>query len=128
MPKTQKEYLFRLVKSLSKSEKRQFKIYVNRLESNTDKKFIALFDLLDKMSIYDEQKIANSKIVKREQLSNVKSHLYRQILISLRLSISSTNKRLQLREQLDYVYILYNKGLYEQSLQMLQRVKPSRQA
>ena len=123
MPKTQKESLFRLVKSLSKSEKRQFKLYVNRLESNTDKKFIALFDLLDKMSTYDEQKIANSKIIKREQLSNVKSHLYKQILVSLRLSISSTNKRLQLREQLDYVYILYNKGLYEQSLQMLQRVK-----
>ena len=127
MPKTQKESLFRLVKSLSKSEKRQFKLYVNRLESNADTKFIALFDLLDKMSVYDEQKIANSKIVKREQLSNVKSHLYKQILVSLRLSISSTNKRLQLREQLDYVYILYNKGLYEQSLQMLQRVnhKPS---
>ena len=123
MPKTQKESLFRLIKSLSKSEKRQFKIYVNRLESNTDKKFIALFDLLDKMSVYDEQKIGNSKIVKREQLSNVKSHLYRQILVSLRLSISTNNKRLQLREQLDYVYILYNKGLYEQSLQMLQRVK-----
>ena len=49
--------------------------------------------------------------------------MYKQILVSLRLSISSTNKRLQLREQLDYVYILYNKGLYEQSLQMLQRVK-----
>ena len=123
MPKTQKESLFRLIKSLSKSEKRQFKLYVNRLESNVDTKFIALFDLMDKMTVYDEQKIANSKIVKREQLSNVKSHLYKQILISLRLSISSTNKRLQLREQLDYVYILYNKGLYEQSLQMLQRVK-----
>ena len=123
MPKIQKESLFRLIKSLSKSEKRQFKLYVNRLESNTDKKFIVFFDLLDKMSVYDEQKIANSKIVKRQQLSNVKSHLYKQILVSLRLSISSTNKRLQLREQLDYVYILYNKGLYEQSLQMLQRVK-----
>ena len=123
MPKTQKESLFRLIKSLSKSEKRQFKLYVNRLESSTDKKFITLFDFFDKMSVYDEQKITNSKIVKREQLSNVKSHLYKQILVSLRLSISSTNKRLQLREQLDYVYILYNKGLYEQSLQMLQRVK-----
>jgi tetratricopeptide (TPR) repeat protein len=123
MAKTQKESLFRLIKSLTKSEKRQFKLYVNRLESNAGTKFIALFDLLDKMSVYDEQKITTSKIVKREQLSNVKSHLYKQILISLRLSISSTNKRLQLREQLDYVYILYYKGLYGQSLQMLQRVK-----
>ena len=62
MPKTQKESLFRLIKSLSKSEKRQFKIYVNRLDSNADKKFIALFDLLDKMSVYDEQKIENQSI------------------------------------------------------------------
>ena len=123
MAKTQKESLFQLIKSLTKSEKRQFKLYVNRLGSNAGTKFIALFDLLDKMSVYDEQKISSSKIVKREQLSNVKSHLYKQILISLRLSISSTNKRLQLREQLDYVYILYYKGLYGQSLQMLQRVK-----
>ena len=58
MPKTQKESLFRLIKSLSKSEKRQFKLYVNRLVSNVDTKFIALFDLMDKMTVYDEQKIA----------------------------------------------------------------------
>ena len=119
----QKESLFQLIKSLSKSEKRQFKLYANRLQSNSDTKFIALFNLLDKMNDYDEQKILQSKIVKREQLSNVKSHLYKQILINLRLSASTKNKRLQLREQLDYVYILYNKGLYDQSLLMLQRVK-----
>ena len=119
----QKESLFQLIKSLSKSEKRQFKLYANRLQSNSDTKFITLFKLLDKMNVYDEQKILQSKIVKREQLSNVKSHLYKQILINLRLSASTKNKRMQLREQLDYVYILYNKGLYDQSLLMLQRVK-----
>ena len=123
MSNFQKESLFQLIKSLSKSEKRQFKLYANRLQSNSDTKFIALFNLLDKMNDYDEQKILQSKIVKREQLSNVKSHLYKQILINLRLSASTKNKRLQLREQLDYVYILYNKGLYDQSLLMLQRVK-----
>ncbi|MGB0477489.1 MAG: hypothetical protein ACPGHV_04555 [Flavobacteriaceae bacterium] len=68
----QKESLFQLIKSLSKSEKRQFKLYANRLQSNSDTKFIALFNLLDKMNVYDEQKILHSKIVKREQLSNVK--------------------------------------------------------
>ena len=93
----QKESLFQLIKSLSKSEKRQFKLYVNRLQSNLDTKFIALFKLLDKMNFYDEQKILQSKIVKREQLSNLKSHLYKQILINLRLSASAKNKRLQLR-------------------------------
>lgn len=119
----QKESLFQLIKSLTKSEKRQFKLYVNRLASNSNRKFIALFDLLDKMSGYDEGKILNAKIVKRDQLSNLKNHLYKQILINLRLSSTAKSKKLQLRERLDYVYILYNKGLYEQSLLMLQRVK-----
>ena len=43
----QKESLFQLIKSLSKSEKRQFKLYANRLQSNSDTKFITLFKLLD---------------------------------------------------------------------------------
>ena len=75
------------------------------------------------MKIYNELEISRANVVKKDQLSNVKAHLHKQILISLRLSISSNSKRLQLREQLDYVYILYNKGLYDQSLQMLHRVK-----
>ena len=39
MIKHQKDHLFQLIKSLSKSEKRQFKLYVGRLGVNTDSKF-----------------------------------------------------------------------------------------
>ena len=42
MTKSQKDNLFQLVKSLSKSEKRQFKLYVGRLGVNTDSKFLNL--------------------------------------------------------------------------------------
>jgi tetratricopeptide (TPR) repeat protein len=123
MRQSQKASLFRLIKSLTKSEKRQFKLYVNRLGNNSNSKYLSLFNLIDKMKIYNELEISRANVVKKDQLSNVKAHLHKQILISLRLSISSNSKRLQLREQLDYVYILYNKGLYDQSLQMLHRVK-----
>ena len=123
MRQSQKASLFRLIKSLTKSEKRQFKLYVNRLGNNSNSKYLSLFNLIDKMKIYNELEISRANVVKKDQLSNVKAHLHKQILISLRLSISSNSKRLQLREQLDYVYILYNKGLYDQSLQMLYRVK-----
>ena len=44
----QNDALFVLVKSLSKSEKRQFNLYVGRLGGNTDAKFFSLFKLLDK--------------------------------------------------------------------------------
>src|SRR3546814_6281168 len=48
MTNPHKDALFVLVNSLSKSEKRQFKLYVGRLGVNTDAKFLALFNLLDK--------------------------------------------------------------------------------
>ncbi len=123
MTKEQKDNLFVLVKSLSKSEKRQFKLYVGRLGVNEDSKFLTLFNILDKLSVYDETVILKKGIVKKQQLSNLKAHLYKQILISLRLNPSHQNVRIQIREQLDFATILYHKGLYKQSLKILDKAK-----
>ena len=123
MTTASKDSLFVLVKSLSKSEKRQFKLYVGRLGVNTDAKFLALFNLMDKMKSYDEAIILDSGIVKKSQLSNLKAHLYRQILVSLRLNPVNQNIRVQIREQLDFATILYQKGLYKQSLKILDKAK-----
>ena len=71
-----KDNLFVLIKSLTKSEKRQFKLYVGRMDSNEDSKFLNLFNLLDKIKLYDEKIILESKIVSKQQLSNLKAHLY----------------------------------------------------
>lgn len=115
--------LFVLIKSLSKSEKRQFNLYVSRLGGNADAKFFALFKLLDKQKTYDESKILKSGIVTKQQLSNVKAHLYKQILTSLRLNPIHKNIRIQIREQLDFAVVLYQKGLYKQSLKILDKAK-----
>ncbi len=123
MANAHKDALFILVKSLSKSEKRQFKLYVGRLGVNTDAKFIALFNLMDKIRAYNEKAILNSGIVKKSQLSNLKAHLYKQILISLRLNPVNQDIRVQIREQLDFATILYQKGLYRQSLKILDKAK-----
>lgn len=123
MVSTPKDSLFVLVKSLSKSEKRQFKLYVGRLGVNADAKFLALFNLLDKMKRYEENQILSSGIVKKTQLSNLKAHLYKQILISLRLNPVNQNIRIQIRELLDFATILYQKGLYKQSLKLLDKAK-----
>ena len=123
MTKAQKDNLFLLVKSLTKSEKRQFKLYVGRLGVNTDSKFLNLFNILEKLSAYDEAAILKSGIVKKQQLANVKAHLYKQILISLKLNPSHQNIRSQIREQLDFASILYHKGLYKQSLKILDKAK-----
>ena len=57
-----KDALFSLIKSLNRSEKRQFKLYVNRLQINADAKFLLLFEALDKLEEYDEAAILKKKI------------------------------------------------------------------
>tara|TARA_B100000767_G_scaffold202451_1_gene189345 strand:- start:1972 stop:3543 length:1572 start_codon:yes stop_codon:yes gene_type:complete len=123
MTKDHKENLFVLIKSLSKSEKRQFKLYSGRMESNLDSKFLILFNLLDKIEVYNERLILKKGFVSKQQLSNLKAHLYKQLLISLRLNPSQQNMRMQIREQLDFATVLYQKGLYNQSLKILDRAK-----
>jgi hypothetical protein len=117
------EPLFLLVKSLSKSEKRQFKVYAGRLGGNAKANFMSLFNLLDKSVTYDESLILQKTAIKKQQISNTKAHLYKQILVSLRLNPVHQNNRSQIREQFDFAAILYNKGLYKQSLKLLEKAK-----
>jgi hypothetical protein len=124
MPNRSTDALFQLVKSLEKSEKRNFKLYVNRHSSGEELKIVQLFDALDKMDEYDETVLLQrNKSIRKQQLSNMKAHLYRQILSSLRLIKHDDNVDIQLHEQMDHARILYNKGLYLQSLKVLDRLK-----
>ena len=124
MPNRSTDSLFQLIHSLTKSEKRNFKLYVQRNSSNNDLKIVQLFDAIDKLSVYDENiLIKKTASIKKQQLPNIKAHLYKQILSSLRLLGSNENIDIQLHEQLDYAKILDNKGLYHQSLKILERIK-----
>jgi len=129
MPNRSSDALFQLVKSLEKSEKRNFKLYVKRNSASEELKIIQLFDALEKMDEYDEvQLLKKNKSIRKQQLSNTKAHLYRQILASLRLLKNENNIDIELHEQLDHARILYNKGLYLQSLKMLDRIKENAKA
>lgn len=123
MANAKSDPLFQLIKSLSKSEKRNFKLYARRLTSNEDAKFIKLFDTMDRMAVYDEHLILQRAPVTKMQLANMKAHLYKQVLVSLRLKYTDISQELQLREQIDFAKILYNKGLYMQSLKLLEKAK-----
>ena len=118
------DILFQLIHSLEKAEKRHFKLYIKRSSAKEDLKIIQLFDALDKMEEYDER-ILFKKIrsVTKPQLANLKTHLYKEVLASLRLLKTSDNIDLQLSEMLDYARILYNKGLKIQSLRILEKAK-----
>jgi len=124
MPNLSTDALFILLKSLERAEKRNFKLYVTRNTASTDLKIIQLFDALDKMKEYDEEELLRkNESIQKQQLSNLKAHLYDQILASLRILKQHENIDLQIHEQLDHAKILYNKGLYLQSLRLLEKIK-----
>lgn len=116
--------LFQLINSLSQAEKRHFKLLSRRNSSGKDTLFLQLFDYLDKYQKQDDKDILK-KIpgIKRSQISNIKSNLYKQMLASLRLFHRSSNIDIYLSEQLDYAYVLYDKGMYKASLEILEKAK-----
>ena len=124
MPNKNTDTLFQLIKSLEKGEKRNFKLYIQRNTSSENLKVVQLFDALDKMENYDEELLLKkNEAIKKQQLSNIKAHLYKQILLSLRLINDEENIDILLHEQMDFARILYNKGLYLQSLKVLDKLK-----
>lgn len=118
------EKLVQLIARLSKSEKRSFRLFVNRNPGNANKLYMQLFDLISKSTAYSDE-IAAGKIegLKKSQLSNLKANLYKQILSCLRLVERNKIGEIQLREQIDFAKILYEKGLYLPCLDLLEKAK-----
>jgi hypothetical protein len=124
MPNRFTDTLFQLIHSLEKSEKRHFKLYIKRSSAKENLKIVQLFDALSAQIEYDEKSLLKKLPgTEKPQLYNLKTHLYKQILASLRLLKSADSIDLQLNEQFDYAHILYKKGLFLQSLKILDRAK-----
>lgn len=124
MARQQTDHLFKLIKSLTKAEKRNFKLYVKRIGDNENVKFLKLFNIIDKISDYDEEIVLKkAPEIKPSQLPNLKANLTKNLLVSLRLMAQQTDVDIMLRQQLDYAKIMYNKALYRQSLITLGKAK-----
>lgn len=122
MPNQNGDNLFQLVKSMTKAEKRYFRLYIGN--QNAETKFIQLFNFIEKQDIFDEKEILRKNPeIKSSQLANIKAHLYKELMTCLRLLYSTRDPYTQIREQIDYARLLYNRGLYLQSLKVLERAK-----
>ncbi len=124
MPISQSEQLFQLVRSLSKSEKRSFTLYASRIQDADSLKYMQLFDLIEKeKNCTDAYILSKMKKLDKTQYSNLKRHLYKQIMASLRLTHIAKKTDIEIREYLDFADILYGKGLYLQALKILEKAK-----
>lgn len=123
MPISHGDQLFQLVNSLTKAEKRNFRLYAKKIQGESDIKFLQLFDFLERQKTLDEDLLQERLHSNKTQYSNLKRHLYQHILTSLRLMEIYKSEEIQVREWLDYAFILYGRGLYIHSLKLLAKAK-----
>ena len=117
------EELFKLIKSLTKSEKRFFKLS-SSLQSG-EKNYIRLFDAIENQLQYNEEEI--KKIFKNDtfinHLPSEKNHLYKLILKSLRAFSSENSVNSQLQDELKNVELLFVKSHFKECRKLVDRAK-----
>ncbi|MEM7161890.1 MAG: hypothetical protein AAF487_05550 [Bacteroidota bacterium] len=109
---------------MSKSEKRNFKLFVQRsFSQKKDLNFMLVYEVLNSMTMYDPKRILDRlPQFSAKQISDLKGHLYTQILQCLRF-LNSNKSLFNIRQGLDFATVLYQKGMFIQSLEQLQKTK-----
>ncbi|THH39306.1 hypothetical protein [Neolewinella litorea] len=119
-----KELLTELIESLDSSERRFFTRHANRSGGGEENKFYRLFRFLSEGgSLEDPGLPAQLGIEGTAQLANLQRHLYGRLLDALRLQHRRRDLGIQVREQIDYANLLYDRGLYLHALKLLGRAK-----
>lgn len=109
--------LFQLVHSLSRSEKRYFKVYAGRRSIGECNHYLRLFDAIAGQASYDEAAIrAQFAGTKAERhLPSIRVQLRKLILKSMRAYRAGHSVDARLREHLEDAEFLREKGLYAES-------------
>ncbi|WP_025742013.1 hypothetical protein [Aquimarina pacifica] len=105
------EELFYLIQSLSKSEKRHFKLSIPTTDTP---EYLLLFDAIESQKEYDETAIKHTFRDKGfvNQLTTIKNYLKQRILQSLRVYHAKISKNAELIDAIRNIEILFHKGLY----------------
>ena len=115
--------LFDLIRSLTKSEKRFFKLH-STLQSGT-KNYMRLFEAIDRQKNYDEDELrrvfAGETFIRH--LPSEKNHLYKLVLKALRAFHAEATVSGTLKIAIKNIEILYDKALYAEASRTLRRAK-----
>lgn len=113
-----------LIKNMSKSEKRYFKIFSERHVINESNKYVVLFDTIDDLK-NEEAHLLEDKLKKQKLntdfLSADKNYLYQLILRALQSFHHNKTQTIYQVEQLLIIEILYEKGLYQLCLNEIEK-------
>jgi len=119
------DHLFKLIKSLSASEKRYFSIYASRHTMGEGNNSVRMLKKLDVLKEYHEKKFLekNKKEAFAKHYRFNKHFLYNLILDSLRAYHAGKTPQSVIRELIQNAEILIEKGLFAEALLAIREAK-----
>jgi hypothetical protein len=117
--------LYKLIKSLTKSEKRYFKIYAASHTKKESNNYLLLFDAIDRQEIYNEEKLKRKfrSHTFGKNLAKTK-YLLCELIIKMQLQLrKGKHPDSKIRLLLDAVEFHYSKSLYDLASAALQKAK-----
>mgnify|MGYP000371151749 FL=1 len=123
MPRKSSSKLHELIQSLTKSEKRYYKLHASFVMKNSEEnQYLRLFDILERAKVYDEVKVMKELKDVKEYFV-IKNVLYSSILKSLAGLYAEKSSRMFTRSKLNEIDILFRKGLYKQGHKLIDQTK-----
>lgn len=118
-------HLLHLVTSMTKQEKRYFKLYASFYNKDKGNVCLQLFEIIDKERPQHEQDLhqAVKKKPYKHRIAALKNQLTELLLDSLASFHASKQSSFQIRRLLTHAEILRNKGLYEHSKKLIARAE-----
>lgn len=115
--------LYRLIDSLSMSERRYLRIFSSRHVKGGKNIYLQLFDTIISLREPEDDRLKEALLDKeiRRNLAKHKHYLYNLILRSLNAFHAEHSSEARFREVMRSVEILYQRGLFDQSRKLLRR-------
>lgn len=113
---------YQLIQSLENGEKKAISISLSK--SNNKSHLLLLFKELDKLVLFNEEKL--TKQLKKKGVQNHKilvHRLYKRLLSILFDHTQKHNKELELLANLNHVYTLFHHSLYDNALNLLTKIE-----
>jgi len=112
---------YKLIKSLSQTEKRYFRVFAT--SSGSDKNYMKVFDALDSLKEYDSVLLKKKLKNKKLNISYEKNYLQSLILKSLQSYHATDSVENEIENNIQHIRILFKKGLHDASTKLIEKTK-----
>ncbi|MBV6439571.1 MAG: hypothetical protein DYG98_04400 [Haliscomenobacteraceae bacterium CHB4] len=126
MAKTPSDKLYRLIRALSPTEKRYFRLYMGQKSEGEGKyQYQQLFEAIAEMEVFDEEalkyKIYKNQPPEGKKYSELKAYLYEMVLKCLQSFDEQQSLDYRLNHLLQSVAVLYKRGHYDDCRDLLHK-------